>query len=159
MKILIADDEAVCRSVAGKAFAKFCPESEVDEAPDGLLAASLAVGAHRQREPYQLVCLDCHMPIMNGPEAAQLIRQYEAAHKLEPVTFCIISSDDDARTLFENQLGSDPAITFITKPLVLEHLLRLYRFIQSRRITGRAADFAAGVFAKCGRPSDCLPEF
>ena len=131
--------------MASRAFAKFCPEAVVDEAPDGLLAASLAVGAHRQREPYQLVFLDCHMPLMNGPEAARLIRQYEAVHGLEPVSLCIISSDDTAQKLFADQLGTDPDIQFIIKPVMLEHLLRLYRLIQSRKAPARSENIVRAI--------------
>jgi hypothetical protein len=77
---------------------------------------------------------------MNGPDAAQLIRQYEAVNRLEPVTFCVISSDDSALELFAEQLGNDPDIQFIVKPLVLVHLLRLYRFVQSRKTAHKVPD-------------------
>lgn len=145
LKILVADDEVACRAVAVRALAKFCPEAIVDEAPDGMLAAALVVGAHRQCEPYRLVCLDCHMPEMGGPEAAQLIRQYEAVNHLEPVTLCVISSDESARQLFVEQLGDDPHTEFIAKPLALEHLLRLYRFLQLSEPTPAAARSARSV--------------
>ena len=133
LKILVVDDDAVSRTVASKTFARFCPEVEVDEADDSMFAATLIVGSHRQHEPYQLVCLDYHMPLMSGLDTVQLIRHYEAVNRLKPVTFCIISSDDSAQQLFAEQFGSDPHIRFIIKPLALKHLLHLYHFVQSSK--------------------------
>jgi two-component system, chemotaxis family, chemotaxis protein CheY len=74
MKILVVDDDSICRMVMRAALASV---GEVDCCADG----DEAVAAFRQSldlgKAYDLVCMDIMMPKMNGLEALALIRQEE----------------------------------------------------------------------------------
>jgi two-component system sensor histidine kinase/response regulator len=69
-RVLVAEDQQVNQEVASTMFEIL--ECEVDVVADGRQAVE-AVGRHA----YDIVFLDCEMPILDGYEAAQEIRQLE----------------------------------------------------------------------------------
>ena len=69
-RILVVEDNPVNQEMVQSILANL--EAEVDLAENGMVAADLA-----SRRPYDLVLMDCQMPIMDGYEATRAIRQLE----------------------------------------------------------------------------------
>ncbi|MDP3500763.1 MAG: response regulator [Myxococcales bacterium] len=68
LRVLLADDDLVSQQVARRLLERL--RCRVDVAGNGAEAVELA-----RRFPYQLVFLDCHMPQLDGYEAARAIRR------------------------------------------------------------------------------------
>ncbi len=65
--VLLADDNAINRTLAKKLFCKW--NIEADFAENGLAAYEMA-----SRKDYDLILMDMHMPVMDGLEATHKIR-------------------------------------------------------------------------------------
>lgn len=105
-RILVADDNSVNLQVARHMLEKH--GCRVDVAGDG--AEALAM---HQAAPYDLVLMDCQMPVMDGRDAAKRIRTLEGAAGRVPVlavTACVTPSERDCCLA----AGMDD---FIAKPL------------------------------------------
>jgi two-component system, sensor histidine kinase len=72
LKVLLVDDNAVNRAV-GKGLLKTL-KCEVDVASDGAQAVEASAA-----KPYDLVLMDCYMPVLDGYEATARIREREKA--------------------------------------------------------------------------------
>ena len=72
MKILLAEDDFVTRKNMANFLSKY---GECDVTVDGMEAVDAYLMALEDGEPYDLVCLDIMMPVMDGLEAARLIRK------------------------------------------------------------------------------------
>lgn len=79
MKILIAEDDLVSRKFLQKFFLEY---GEVDVVVDGLEALDAYLMAIKDKEPYDLICLDIMMPKVDGVKALKAIREYEKQQKL-----------------------------------------------------------------------------
>ena len=74
MKILIVEDDFVCRKVLQKMLATY---GEVEIAVDGNEALEAFRLAQENGETYDLICLDVMMPEMDGHEVLAQIRKTE----------------------------------------------------------------------------------
>ena len=74
MKILLAEDDFVTRKFMANFLSKY---GECDVAVDGLEAVEAFALAFEDGEPYDLVCLDIMMPVMDGYQALKEIRDVE----------------------------------------------------------------------------------
>ena len=74
MKILLAEDDFVTRKFMLNFLSKY---GECDVAVDGLEAVEALALAFEDGEPYDLVCLDIMMPVMDGYQALKEIRDVE----------------------------------------------------------------------------------
>lgn len=106
-RALVVDDIAANRIVASKLMERM--GFEVDTAANG----SEAVEALRQ-QTYSLVLMDCLMPVMDGYEAARMIREYEDAigRRTPIVAVSANALAQDRDRCFES--GMDD---FVAKPL------------------------------------------
>ncbi len=79
MKILLAEDDFATRKFMASFLAKY---GECDVTVDGMEAVDAFLMALEDKEPYDLVCLDIMMPVMDGYQALMGIRnlEKEAAH-------------------------------------------------------------------------------
>ena len=74
MRILIAEDDFASR----KAILKFLSEyGECDVTVDGMEAIDAFMMALEEDDPYDLICLDVMMPVMDGYQALVGIRKLE----------------------------------------------------------------------------------
>ena len=74
MKILLAEDDIVTRKIMVKFLSKY---GECDVTVDGMEAVDAFMMALEDGEPYDLICLDIMMPVMDGYQALVGIRNLE----------------------------------------------------------------------------------
>ena len=79
MKILLAEDDFVTRKSMASFLSKY---GECDVTVDGMEAVDAYLMALEDGEPYDLVCLDIMMPIMDGYQALVGIRNLEKERNL-----------------------------------------------------------------------------
>ena len=115
MRILVADDELVSRSKLQAILNKF---GHCDAVEDGGDAIDSFRAAWEQMTPYDLVCLDIHMPEVSGTEALKIIRDDEERMGLGPgarVKAVMVTSDADHFTVTRAmESGCDE---YIVKPI------------------------------------------
>ncbi len=74
LKILLAEDDFATRKFMLKFLEKY---GEVDVTVDGMEAVDAFLMSLEDEEPYDLVCLDVMMPVMDGYQALMGIRNIE----------------------------------------------------------------------------------
>ncbi len=74
MKILLAEDDFVTRKFMQNFLSKY---GECDITVDGMEAVDAFMMALEEDDPYDLVCLDVMMPVMDGYQALAGIRNLE----------------------------------------------------------------------------------
>ncbi len=114
LKVLVADDNAINRKVALALLERF--GCRVDLVTNGLEAVE-AVSATR----YDLVFMDCHMPVLDGYGASRRIRAAEGTTKHTPIVALTAIATDEDRTRF-TEAGMDD---FLAKPLLTDALERM----------------------------------
>jgi two-component system chemotaxis response regulator CheY len=81
MKILLAEDDYVTRKFMHNFLSKY---GDCDVTVDGMEAVDAFMMALEDEEPYDLVCLDIMMPVMDGYQALMGIRNLEKNHQIVP---------------------------------------------------------------------------
>ena len=81
MKILLAEDDYVTRKFMTGFLSKY---GECDVTVDGMEAVDAFMMALEDEEPYDLVCLDIMMPVMDGYQALMGIRNLEKERNIPP---------------------------------------------------------------------------
>ena len=79
MRILIAEDDIASRKVILKFLSEY---GECDVTVDGMEAIDAFMMALEDGDPYDLICLDVMMPIMDGYQALKNIRDIEREHNI-----------------------------------------------------------------------------
>lgn len=74
MKILLAEDDFASRKFMDKFLSRY---GECDVTVDGEEALDAYMMAMEDNDPYDLICLDVMMPIMDGYQVLQAIRSIE----------------------------------------------------------------------------------
>lgn len=74
MRILIAEDDFASRKMLQKFLSRY---GECDVTVDGMEAIDAFLMAMEDEEPYDLICLDIMMPVMDGYQALKGIRDIE----------------------------------------------------------------------------------
>lgn len=81
MKILIAEDDMVSRKFLSKFLSQF---GECDLVVDGLEALDAYMLSIKEKEPYDLICLDIMMPKVDGVKVLKAIRELEIQKGILP---------------------------------------------------------------------------
>ncbi len=120
MRILIAEDDFASR----KAILKFLSAyGECDVTVDGMEAIDAFMMALEEEEPYDLICLDVMMPVMDGYQALKNIRDIEREHNVDPA--------DQAKVIMTTALNEEKNVkkafelgctVYCAKPIDLEKL-------------------------------------
>jgi CheY-like chemotaxis protein len=113
LRVLMVDDSDIVRKVTGRMLEKL--GCVVDYATNGSEAVRMCAGGS-----YDVVFMDCQMPIMDGPSAARMIRSQLEAFQPHIVAFTANILDENRRTCME--AGMDD---FVTKPLDMDDLADL----------------------------------
>ncbi|MBI4881689.1 MAG: response regulator [Planctomycetes bacterium] len=114
--VLIVEDDPVSRAAAGRLLAS--RGFLLDFAVDGGEAVEMA-----RRASYDAILMDCHMPEMNGLDAAQAIRAQEAPGQHVP----IIALSASASGLDRERCLAAGMDDFIAKPFAIDALVDLLR--------------------------------
>lgn len=96
MKILLAEDDFVTRKFMTNFLSKY---GECDVTVDGMEAVDAFMMALEDGEPYDLVCLDIMMPVMDGYQALVGIRNLEKERN--------ISEEDAAKVIMTTALNDE----------------------------------------------------
>jgi len=128
LKILIAEDDFMVRQVIRDILEQF---GTVDIVVNGEEAVQAFRVAWRKQQPYDLICMDIMMPIMDGNEALVRIREIESSLGIvgsEEVKVIMITALDDAKTVVKAYFNGG-ATSYIIKPLEKERLINEMRNI------------------------------
>ncbi|MBF0126836.1 MAG: response regulator [Magnetococcales bacterium] len=121
MKILIADDELANRMVMREFLGAWGQCDLVENGEEAVEAFELSAS---EGQPYDLICMDLFMPIMNGDEALQAIRILEKELGVPPQfeTFvCMITGMEQSETATNLYYQGGSTATLV-KPINREQL-------------------------------------
>ena len=114
MKCLLVDDSRMSRMMLKKIISTAHPDWEILEAGDGQEAIDLATGSE-----LDIILLDYNMPVMDGGEAARILRPQFPGSKIAFLTANIQESIKN--------LAIDLKIDFIPKPITEGKILKYVR--------------------------------
>lgn len=121
-RILLVDDEAVCRLIAKKHLSAWV--DQVDEAVNGRQALDML-----SHHTYDLILMDIEMPIVDGEEAATRIRQGEDidrskfSHYQTIPIIAVSSCSAEALNSIVQRSGMN---AFVEKPLTQQHIAEFF---------------------------------
>ncbi len=118
LRVLVADDNAVNRLVISSQLKYLGVTAQ--EAEDGSQALERLRAEHSN---FDVVFMDCEMPVMDGYTAVQRLREWEQAQAREPVFVCGASAH--ALAEYRERALAVGMNDFITKPLRLADLQRV----------------------------------
>jgi two-component system sensor histidine kinase/response regulator len=130
LKILVAEDQMINRKVISRMLESL--GHTVLTAENGELAVKMFAS-----EPFDLIFMDCHMPLMDGFSATRAIRESEASQQHIPIV--ALTADTLKSTQIQClEIGMDD---FISKPVTENDLkLALARISHERSRQGRISD-------------------
>lgn len=127
MKCLIVDDDIFGRELLNCFFMDFA--GTVDKAENGAEAVKLFEDALKSGSPYDVVCLDILMPIMNGQEALKMMRALEkdagvkeGAESVIFMTTALNSLEDIQEAIWQGDCNN-----YLVKPIAKADLVALLK--------------------------------
>lgn len=120
MKILLAEDDLISRKVISKMLGQY---GECDITVDGMEALDAFLLALKEKNPYDLICLDIMMPKVDGVRVLKTIRALEkqqnipSGKKAKVIMTTALSDKEYVNKAFE--IGCE---AYATKPLDAEKL-------------------------------------
>ena len=121
MRILIAEDDLISRNFLSKFLAKY---GECDLVVDGLETIDAFLMALKEKEPYQLICLDIMMPKVDGVRTLKAIRDLEKQYavptekRVKIIMTTALAEAQLVRTAFEYGCDAYAAKPIDTKKLI-----------------------------------------
>lgn len=122
MRILIVEDDFISRKLLQRLLGHY---GECDIAVNGQEAIEAFSMAHKESKPYDLVCMDIMMPVVDGQQALKEIREIERAMDMpmsQEVKVIMTTALDDPRNVVES-FYKGGATSYITKPIDKKKLL------------------------------------
>ena len=123
LRVLVVEDDFMVRQVIRDILEQ--NGAMVDIAVNGEEAVQAFRVAWRREQPYDLLCMDIMMPVMDGHEALIKIREVEKSLGIlgpEEVKVIMLSALDDAKTVMKAYYKGG-ATSYIVKPIEKERLL------------------------------------
>lgn len=120
MRILIAEDDFASRKVIIKFLSAY---GECDVTVDGMEAVDAFMMALEEGKPYDLICLDVMMPVMDGYQALRSIREIERERDISEekmakiIMTTALNEEKNVKKAFE--LG---CTVYCAKPIDMEKL-------------------------------------
>lgn len=120
MKILLADDDFSSRKALNRLLSQY---GECDVVVDGEEAMECFVMALESSEPYDLACLDVFIPVMNGHQVLEKIREIESQRNIpqKDRIKVIMTSKQGPDHTSKKEYGADNEL-FLIKPFDEEAL-------------------------------------
>jgi PAS domain S-box-containing protein len=119
-RVLVAEDEPICQKITVRLLERF--GCRVDVAADGAQAVEMS-----SRFDYDIILMDCHMPVLDGIRATREIRRREAIteNRHTPIVALTASvGDEDRHGCYA--AGMDAFINKPIKPKELGELVQRY---------------------------------
>ena len=126
MKCLIVEDDLISRRILKELLSPSC---DCDIAVNGDEAITSFKLAHEGKHPYDLICMDIMMPVIDGKEALLRIRKLEKEMGIPPqleVKVVMTSALDDPRTVVQSFYTSG-ATSYLVKPISKKKLMNELR--------------------------------
>lgn len=123
-RILLVEDNAINQKVSTMLLKQL--KQNVELAENGRVAVD-----KMSENPYDIVFMDIHMPLMDGYEATQKIRSMERERNREPSIIVAVTANavqEDKEKCFE--VGMDD---YVTKPFKKENLVGIFNQIKENR--------------------------
>jgi two-component system, chemotaxis family, chemotaxis protein CheY len=123
MHSLVVEDDPTSRRILKTFLSRY---GECDTVVNGQEAVDSFVMAHASKRPYDLICMDIMMPVLDGQEALQVIRRREQEMQVPPgreVKVIMTSAMDDPGTVIRAFYEGE-ATSYILKPLSREKLVK-----------------------------------
>ncbi|MEN9358592.1 MAG: hypothetical protein RL095_127 [Verrucomicrobiota bacterium] len=122
MRILVVDDSMMSRMILMKNISAAAPAAQIEQASNGQIGVEMVRQSVEKNSPYDLVFLDCLMPVVDGIQALRQIRQIDPERPVVMVTANIQNKiKEEAEELkckaFLNKTGDSAAIAAILKSL------------------------------------------
>jgi len=119
VRALIVEDDFASRIVMKKFLAEIGPW-DTQMAIDGVEGVDAFLQAHKESEPYELICLDIMLPRVDGINVLRIIRQLEKEHGYVPAKIMMTTALYDKSKVDEAfALGCQ---AYCTKPLDLQKI-------------------------------------
>ncbi len=123
MYSLIVEDDFVSRKILQKVLSQF---GECDIATNGLEAIEAFKLARKQSTPYDLICMDIMMPVVDGQQALREIRQLEKDYGLkseEAVKVIMTTALNDKKEVIDAFYKGEAASYFV-KPFEVDEFVK-----------------------------------
>ena len=123
MRILIAEDDRISRNFLNKFLSRY---GECDLVVDGLETIDAFLMALKDKEPYELICLDIMMPKADGVKVLRAIRDLERQNgilqekRVKIIMTTALAEEQLVRTAFE--FGCE---AYATKPIDTQKLIEV----------------------------------
>lgn len=125
MKTLIVEDDFLARSLLSTLLSEYGP---CHVAVNGKEALEAVEQAFEAEEPYDLICLDIMMPVMDGQQALAELRSIEekrGIRGLQATKVIMVTAIDDSQNIMQ-AFRQGQCEAYLTKPLdrnkLLEHI-------------------------------------
>lgn len=128
MKILLAEDDFASRKFMDKQLSQY---GECDVVVDGEEAVDVFMMALEDEEPYDLVCLDVMMPVMDGYQVLKAIRSIEAERgitkedRVKVIMTTALNEERNVKMAFE--LGCE---AYAGKPIDVERFEKVLKKLE-----------------------------
>lgn len=122
MKTLIVEDDFLSRSLLSTLLSEY---GVCHVAVNGQEALNAVERGLVENDPYELICLDIMMPVMDGQQALQKIRKLEEEHGiggLDTAKVIMVTAADDSKNIMR-AFRQGQCEAYLTKPLDREKLI------------------------------------
>lgn len=125
-RLLVVDDETLIREILLDYLSDF---AECDQADNGKVAFDKYLQAIDEGRPYDLIFLDIFMPVMDGHDLLQSIREHErrlATPEEHRIKAIVISTGSSPRIVADT-FFEDMCDDYIIKPFKLDSLMTILK--------------------------------
>lgn len=122
MKTLIVEDDFLSRSLLSTLLSEYGICHVAVNGQEALIAVEKGLV---ENEPYNLICLDIMMPVMDGQQTLQEIRKMEERHGIaggDTTKVIMVTAADDAKNIMK-AFRQGQCEAYLTKPLDREKLI------------------------------------
>lgn len=125
MRMLVVEDDMISRKILKRFLSNY---GECDIAVNGIEAIEAFLTAHKENEPFDLICLDIMMPKLDGVSVLKAIRDYEEhkfIEKNKAAKIIMTTALSDKQTVMSSyDIGCD---AYAWKPLDLDKFIEVLK--------------------------------